>query len=335
MTTSDGALELVRAHRVELGVVGGMTLPPELESEPLVDDEIVLDRADLARRSAAAPEGARRADLDLSRGGLGDRAAVETARRELGLHSAGARAAVVGGGQARRRTGAGIAAISRLALDVELEAGRLVVLDVPRWRLARTISVMHARGVPLTPPAERFLELLRETFAAVEPPPNSNLPAIETELVGRERELAELADLVRSGRLVTLTGAGGSGKTRLAIEVAARLVDDFRDGVYLVDLSALRDPELVPPAIADVLALKDASELDERLRGQRLLLVLDNFEHLLEAAPAVRPRRRPSRTSSSSTTSRVPLRVRGERRYRVEPLAVDDAARSSSNEPVK
>ena len=184
--------------------------------------------------------------------------------------------------------GAGIAAISRLALDLELESRSLAVLDVPRWRLSRTIAVVRARGVPLTPPAQRFLELLRDTFAAAEPPANSNLPAIGTPLVGRDREIEELLALVHAGGgPVTLTGAGGSGKTRLAIEVAARLVDNFRDGVYLVDLSALRDPALVPAAIADVLAAGDVSELERRLPGRRVLLVLDNFEHLLEAAPGV------------------------------------------------
>ena len=327
VTTSDGALELVRAHTVELGVVGGLTLPAELESEPLVEDEIVL-----VGPPSLGGRRLRRKELEgltwFSREeGSATKAAVETARWELGLRSVPEmelqswEAVKLAVGR-----GAGIAAISLLALDVELPAGRLVVLDVPRWRLTRTISVVHARGVPLTPPAERFFETLREAFAVEEAPPNSNLPALATELVGREQELAELTEIVRCGRLVTLTGAGGSGKTRLAIEVAGRLVDDFPDGVYLVDLSALRDPELVPSAIADVLALKDAAELEERLRGQRLLLVLDNFEHLIEAAPVVKNLASTEPDLAVLTTSRVPLRVRGERRYPVEPLPVDEAA---------
>jgi predicted ATPase/DNA-binding transcriptional LysR family regulator len=327
VTTSDGALELVRAHTVELGVVGGLTLPSELESEPLLEDEIVLVGPPSLGGRRLRPkelEGLRWLSREE---GSATRAAVETARWELGLHSVEklelqsweAVKLAVG-------NGAGIAAISRLALDVELEAGRLVVLDVPRWRLSRTISVVYARGVPLTPSAERFLEVLRVAFVAAEAPPNSNLPVIETELVGREQELAELTDLVRRSRLVTLTGAGGSGKTRLAIEVAARVVDDFSDGVYLVDLSPLRDPALVPSAIADVLGLRDADELKARLSGQRLLLVLDNLEHLLEAAPTVKDLALSEPDLAILTTSRVPLRVRGERRYRVEPLPVDEAS---------
>jgi molybdate transport repressor ModE-like protein len=327
VTTSGGALELVRAHSLELGVVGGLTLPPELESEPLLEDEIVLVGPPSLGGRRLRPkelEGLRWLSREE---GSATRVAVETARWELGLHSVAemqlqsweaVKLAVA--------SGAGIAAISRLALDVELAAGRLVVLDVPRWRLSRTISVVYARGVPLTPPAERFLGLLRETFVAAEPPPNSNLPVMDSALVGRERELAELPDLVGSAGLVTLTGAGGSGKTRLAIEFAGRLVDDFPDGVYLVDLSPLRDPELVPAAIADVLALKDADELEERLRGQSLLLVLDNFEHLLDAAPEVTRLARASPGIVLLATSRVPLGVRGERKYRVEPLPLDDAA---------
>jgi predicted ATPase/DNA-binding transcriptional LysR family regulator len=327
VTTSDGALELVRAHSVELGVVGGLTLPAELESEPLLEDEIVLVGPPSLGGRRLRPKELEGLRWISREEGSATRAAVETARWELGLHSVQelelqsweAVKLAVG-------NGAGIAAISRLALDVELEAGRLVVLDVPRWRLARTISVVYARGVPLTPPAERFLEALREAFVVEEAPPNSNLPVIETALVGREQELAELTDLIRGGRLVTLTGAGGSGKTRLAIEVAGRLVDDFPDGVYLVDLSPLRDPELVLSAIADVLAVKDAHDLAERLRDQRLLLVLDNFEHLLEAAPMVKSLVASEPSLALLTTSRVPLRVRGERRYPVEPLPIDEAA---------
>ena len=172
VTTSEGTLELVRAHSVELGVVGGLTVPAELESEPLLEDEVVLVGPPALGGRRLRPkelEGLRWLSREE---GSATRAAVETARWELGLH------AVPGlelpSWEAVKRAtakGAGIAAISRLALDLELEAGRLVVLDVPRWHLVRTISALYARGVPLTPPAERFLDLLRETFVADEAPP--------------------------------------------------------------------------------------------------------------------------------------------------------------------
>lgn len=99
--------------------------------------------------------------------GSATRAAVETARWQLGLHAVSTlELSSWEAVKVAAASGAGIAAISRLAVDLELETGRLVVLEVPRWRLSRTISVLSARGVPLTPPAVRFLELLRETYGS-------------------------------------------------------------------------------------------------------------------------------------------------------------------------
>jgi predicted ATPase len=224
--------------------------------------------------------------------------------------------------------GGGIAAISLLAVEAEVTSGTLALLDVPRWRLTRTIALVRARDVPLTPPAERFVALLRERLGPAEPeaPPNSNLPAPGTPLLGRDRELAEAVELLRHGpRLVTLTGAGGSGKTRLALETAAALVDDFAGGVYLVELAPLRDRELVGTAIADVL-LVAPDELVERVRDLRVLLVLDNFEHLLEAAPVVAELLQSCAGLRVLATSRRPLRVAAEHEYRVEPLLPDAAA---------
>src|SRR5215218_8431980 len=298
---------------VELEVVGGLEPPAEVESEPLLDDEVVL--------VGAPPLGGRRLrpkDLEhltwISRAeGSATRAAVETARWEMGLHAV--KTIELPSWEAVKRAvakGFGIAAVSRLALDVELEAGALVVLDVPRWRLTRTIALVRARGVPLTPPAERFVSLLRERLAPSHvPAPNSNLPAAAAPLVGRARELAETTRLLRGGaRLVTFTGAGGSGKTRLALETGTALVDDFPDGVYLVELAPLREPEDVEAAIAGVL-LAGPDQLRDRLR---------------EAAPVV-----PSLLGEAPglhvlATSRRPLHVAGEREYRVEPLQADAAA---------
>lgn len=329
VSTSAEALAAVRAHRAELGVVGGLEVPPELESEALLDDEIIL-----AGSPALGGRRLRPKELEgltwISRAeGSATRAALETARWEMGLH--GVRTLDLPSWEAVKRAvakGAGIAAISRLALEAELEAGTLVVLDVPRWRLTRTIALVSARDVPLTPPAERFVQLLREALAPTEPmaPPNSNLPTSLAPLIGREREVAEAVDLLREGaRLVTLTGAGGSGKTRLALEAASALVDEFRDGVYLVELAPLRDPEVVRTAIADVL-LVSTDELEERLRESRVLLLLDNFEHLLEAGPALPALLDAAPGLAVLATSRLPLRVAGEREYRVEPLALDAAA---------
>src|SRR6202165_4760712 len=109
-----------------------------------------------------------------------------------------------------------------------------------------------------------------------------NLPYQLTSFVGREQEIAQLKELVTANRLVTLTGAGGAGKTRLAIEVASRLADAFADGVWLVELAALSDPRLVPQAVAQALEVKEQptrpviETLSDYLASKKLLLVLDN-----------------------------------------------------------
>jgi LysR family transcriptional regulator, transcriptional activator of the cysJI operon len=162
LSTSGGALELVRAHRAELGVIGGLVVPPELESEMLVEDEIVLvGPPALGGRRLKADE---LADLTwiYREEGSATRAAVETARWEAGLHVS--RSLELPSWEAVKLAvarGAGIAAVSRFALELEVQAGILVVLDVPRWRVERMISAVYAREIPLGPAAERFLKLLR------------------------------------------------------------------------------------------------------------------------------------------------------------------------------
>jgi predicted ATPase/DNA-binding transcriptional LysR family regulator len=329
LSTSGGSLELVRSHEVELAVVRGMTVPPELESEPLVEDDVVLVGAPSLGGRRLRPKDLEGFTWVSREEGSATRAAVEAARWQIGLHAV--RTLELPSWEAVKlavASGAGIAAISRFALDLELEAGTLAVLDVQRWRLARTISVITARDVPLTPPAERFLELLREAFRteAEALPENSNLPALATSTIGRERELDEITELLAGpGRVVTLTGPGGSGKTRLALEAASRLVDDFPDGVYLVELAAVREPDLVLPEIARALQARDASDLPERIRGQRLLLVLDNFEQVVEAAPRIIELLASAAGVTVLATSRTVLRLAGEHAYPIEPLSVDDA----------
>ena len=323
LETSSGTLDLVRAHRVEVGVVGGMIVPPELEAEPLVEDEVVL-----VGPPALGGRRLRVRDLEgmtwLSREeGSATRAAVASARWQMGLHDV--RTLELPSWEIVKLAvahGAGIAAVSRVALELELQSGVLAVLDVPGWRLRRTISLVTARDVPLTPPAQRFVELLREAFTPrVEPPPNSNLPRLEP-LVGRAQEVAELARLLPAARLVTLTGPGGSGKTRLALAAAAASVDAFPDGVYLVELAPVADPLVVPATVARALAVRPG-ELRERLRGRQTLLVLDNFEHLAAAAPWLAE----VEDATVLATSRAPLRVPGEHELVVAPLGERDAVR--------
>jgi DNA-binding transcriptional LysR family regulator len=166
LATSGGALEVVRAHRVEIAVVGGMTVPAELEAEPLVEDEVVLVGPPALGRRRVRPKDLEGLTWVSREEGSATRAAVEAARWQMGLHVV--RTLELPSWEAVKlavASGAGIAAISRCALELELESGTLVVLDVPRWRLTRTIAVVTARELPLTPPAERFLALLREAFA--------------------------------------------------------------------------------------------------------------------------------------------------------------------------
>ena len=172
--------------------------------------------------------------------------------------------------------------------------------------------------------------LLTERFHADADPPEqrSGLPARTTSFVGRDDELGELLRLVERSdvRLVTLTGPGGIGKTRLALEAARRLAPRFADGAVYVPLDRLADPDLVPAAIGDAVGLTSLGPdqefgLARRLRDLQLLLVLDNFEHLLAAAPLVTRLLETGSGLEVLATSREPLRLQGEHEYGVPPLA--------------
>ncbi len=139
--------------------------------------------------------------------------------------------------------------------------------------------------------------------------------------MGREREIEELAALLRGeARLVTLTGPGGTGKTRLALGAADALLDDFADGAHFVDLSSLRDPATVAPAIARAAGLDAEAELVAQLRDRHSLLVLDNFEQVLDAAPAVGALLAGAPGVRILATSRTRLDIYGEHEFAVDPL---------------
>ncbi len=150
-------------------------------------------------------------------------------------------------------------------------------------------------------------------------PGRVHLPVQATPLIGRERELAELTTLADSRRLITLTGTGGTGKTRLGMAFAAGLANRYPDGVWWVPLAMVSEARLVPAAIAS--ALGDIADLPMYLRGRALLLVLDNFEHVIEAARAVAELLSGAPDCGVIVTSRERLGVAAEQEYPVAPLS--------------
>ena len=157
-----------------------------------------------------------------------------------------------------------------------------------------------------------------------------NLPQQLSSLVGREQQLTDVAELVRSHRLVTLCGVGGVGKTRLSLEVGAELASEFPDGVWLVELAAVEDGSAIAAAVATVMGITpqgDATLLDtvaEALAARRMLLILDNCEHLLSGTTqAVEAMLNRARHLQIVATSREPLGVAGEMVVTVSPLSVE------------
>jgi predicted ATPase len=170
---------------------------------------------------------------------------------------------------------------------------------------------------------QRLYQLGDAAFPPLKALNEMHLPRQPTSFVGRARELAELVELVRSSRLATLTGPGGSGKTRLALEAAAELADEFDDGVWFVPLASVDDVELLAPTIAKTLGVRD--DLEAHLRGKRALLLLDNLEHLLEAAPIVGEIVAKAESVRVLATSRARLSLAAEVEYRLPMLATDEA----------
>jgi predicted ATPase/class 3 adenylate cyclase len=170
----------------------------------------------------------------------------------------------------------------------------------------------------LTAP-ERLFQLGDGEFPPLRTLRNVRLPVQATPLIGRERELAELLELAEGYRMITLTGAGGTGKTRLALALAAELAERYADGVWWVSLATVTDPGLVTAAIRGDLG--DIEDLPTYLRGRALLLVLDNVEQVIDAAPAIAELLSAAPRCAAIVTSRERLAVAAEQEYPVSPLS--------------
>jgi predicted ATPase/class 3 adenylate cyclase len=169
-----------------------------------------------------------------------------------------------------------------------------------------------------------IFQLGKERFPPITTISNTNLPRPASSFVGRDRELQEVVSRLRDGgRLLTLTGPGGSGKTRLAIEAAAEVVPKFRNGVFWVGLAPLRDPVLVLSMVAQTVGAKDG--LAEHFGQREMLLLLDNFEQVIEAAPELATLVEACPNLKLLVTSRELLRVRAEVEYAVPALAQPEA----------
>ncbi|MBI4278278.1 MAG: tetratricopeptide repeat protein [Armatimonadetes bacterium] len=205
----------------------------------------------------------------------------------------------------------------------DLSAHRLKDLLRPE----RIFQLVHP-GLPADFPPLRSLDVL----------PN-NLPIQLTTFVGRERDMEEVKRLLAGTRLLTLTGTGGCGKTRLALQVAAELLEEFRDGVWLVELAALADPALIPQAVASALGVREEpgrpllATLTDHLHPRHLLLILDNCEQVVAAcARLAEALLRACPTLRVLATSREPLGIAGETTWRVPSLSLPDPQRLPSLE---
>ena len=206
-------------------------------------------------------------------------------------------------------------------------------------RLAQGVSLRELGAVQLRDlaGAERVYQLLHPelradfpALRALQATPN-NLPLQVTSFIGRKRELAEVRNLLSRSRLLTLLGVGGIGKTRLSLQVAADVMDEFANGVWLVELAALGDPRVVPLTVASVLGVKEEAgrpvveALLRFVKDRKLLLVLDNCEHLLSACAELAAQVLLAGPQVKIlTSSREPLRVAGETGYGVPALAVPE-----------
>jgi predicted ATPase/DNA-binding CsgD family transcriptional regulator len=224
--------------------------------------------------------------------------------------------------------------------DSEIADAVILTVGTVKWYNRQIYNKLGVRNrIEAITRAQRLGLLSSATQPAVPAPslaPTHNLPAQISSFIGRNHELAELKASLLASRLVTLTGPPGTGKTRLALEVASALLEHYQNGVYFVSLASIQDANLVAHTIAQVLDVKEAGSessftaLKATLHDKRVLLVLDNFEHLLPAAPLVSDLLAAAPRLTALVTSREVLRLYGEREFPVPPLQLPDLQKKES-----
>lgn len=276
------------------------------------------------------------AAVEIQRRLLADPVAVPFGVR-IGLHT--------GEATERNRTYVGTEVNRAARLVSAANGGQIVVSDTTRALLRNGVALRPLGDHRLGGLGRRMAvhQVVADGLPSEFPPLRSlgsfagNLPQQLSSFIGRDQLLAEVADLVRSNWLVTLSGVGGVGKTRLAIEIGAEMADEFPDGVWLVELAPIGDPKSVPAAIATALGITPQGDVElidtvaEAVAGRRLLLLVDNCEHVLDAAgAAIRNILSRSGNAKVLATSREYLWVAGETLRTIAPLALDGGIASDA-----
>jgi predicted ATPase/class 3 adenylate cyclase len=255
-------------------------------------------------------------------------------RVRMGLHSGEPHLTSEGYAGTAVANAARIAAVAYGGQILVSQATADLIADPPTGVSMRGLGEHVLKDLP---GRQRLYQVLAEGLADEFPPLKSlgstptNLPAQRPVLIGRDEELREVTELLGGDRrLITLTGPGGTGKTSLAVEVAARMLEEFPDGVFLVRLESVADPALVMSALADALpeptveGVAPEQVVVDFLRDRRALVVLDNFEYVLDAAPAVADLLDRAPEARLLVTSVAPLRVSGELELSLTPLRLPE-----------